>query len=301
VRTLLNSPVFFFGESLNNKTLITLSTVFAVLVLLFHLSAKKQPSDDETNMFEAVSRPLQWQGRRAPDFAVDLLNGQKFTLSEEVGKKVIVLNFFATWCGPCKEEMLELVRYFEKHKGEPFLMIGIDADETESAVRDFAHENGVTYPVSIDRGKLQRAFSVRAFPTTVFIGADGVVKIYEIGQIRNADVAFDPLLATGLEAVRAGTGITKEAFLAKQEQKGSEAQAAEEGSPEEKKAEGPQLAGRAGAIAEKMNCPCGCAHTVMECTCKTAKDIKEQLAKRDWSAMSDEEVMKTLNREFCMK
>lgn len=289
---------------MNNKTLISLSVIFAALVVLFQLSAKKQPSDDETNMFEAVSRPLQWQGKRAPDFAVDFLNGEKFTLSEEVGKKVIILNFFATWCGPCKEEMPEFVRYFDKHKDEPFLMIGIDADEPESPVRDFVRDNGVTYPVSIDRhGKLQRAFSIRAFPTTVFIGTDGVVQIYEVGQIRNADIAFDPLLAAGLAAARAGTGITKEAFLAKQEQKGSEgAQAAEEQSPREKNEdEGPQLAGRVRTIAEKMNCPCGCTHTLMECTCKTAKDIKEQLVKRDWSAMSDEEVIKTLNREFCMK
>jgi peroxiredoxin len=200
---------------LNNKTLIVLSTALAVMVVLFHLSVKKQPSDDEASMFDSMSNQFKWQDRPAPDFSVEFLNGEKFTLSDQVGRKVFILNFFATSCDPCTEEMPELVRYFEKHKNEPFLMIGIDADEPESAVLDFVRDHGVTYPVSIDRGgELQKAFSVRSLPTTVFIGADGLVQTYEVGQIRNADIAFDLLLNTGLAAVQTGTGITKEAFLA---------------------------------------------------------------------------------------
>ena len=200
---------------MNNKTLIVLSTVLAVMVVLFHLSVKKQPSDDEASMFDSMSNQFKWQDRPAPDFTAEFLNGEKFTLSDQVGKKVVILNFFATSCGPCMEEMPELVHYFEKHKDDPFLMIGIDADEPEGAVRDFVSAYGVAYPVSVDRGgEMQRAFSVRSLPTTVLIGADGLVQTYEVGQIRNADIAFDLMLNTGIAAVQTGTGITKEAFLA---------------------------------------------------------------------------------------
>lgn len=288
---------------MKNKTLVLLSSVLAVILVLFHLSAKKQLSDAENSISNSMSRPRTWQGKPAPDFSVDFLNGEKFTLSEQVGKKVIILNFFATWCGPCKEETPEFVKYFEKHKEEPFLMIGIDSDEPEGTLRDFVRDYAMTYPVAGDRGgKLQRLFSVRAFPTTIFIGADGVVHIYEVGQIRNADVAFDNLLNANIGMIKAGTGITREAFLALRAQKGNEAQAAAgQAAQEENVPDEPALTGRAKTIAEKMNCPCGCAHTLTECTCKTAKDIRGQLRTRDFSNQSDEEVIKSLNREFCMK
>lgn len=288
---------------MKNKTLVLLSAVLAVIVVLFHLSAKKQPSDDENSVFNSMNQPRKWQGRPAPDFTAEFLNGEKFTLSEQAGKKAIILNFFATWCGPCKEETPEFVRYFERRKEEPFVMIGIDADEAESTVRDFVRDYGVTYPIAIDRGgKLQRLFSVRAFPTTVFIGVDGLVHIYEVGEIRNADIAFNGLLTASVGMIKSGTGITKEAFLALRAQKGNEAQAVPgQVAPEKNESDEPPLTGRGRMIAERMHCPCGCDHTITECTCKTAKDIRERLRTRDFTNESDEEVIKSLNREFCMK
>ncbi len=293
---------------MNNRTVLILSVFLSVIVFLFHFSAKRQPSDDEARMFEFMNRPMQWKGRLAPDFSLDLLNGEKFTLSDHVGNKAIILNFFATWCGPCKEEMPELVRYYEAHKDESLIFIGVDSNESEDAVRDFISDYGVTYPVGVDRsGKAQRAFSVRAFPTTVFIGADGIVHLYEVGPVSNADVAFDALYKTAQEAIRAGAGITKEAFIHKQnEQRQSHSTpvSAESGSMPALPAgdaDEPALTGRAMTIAQKMNCPCGCSHKLMDCTCKTAKDIKESLRKRDFSSMEDEDVIKAINQEFCMK
>ena len=284
---------------MKNNTLVLLSVVLAGTVLTFHAYAKKQPSGDEKNMFEAMSRPMQWVGKTAPNLSAEFLDGEKFTLADDIGKKVIVLNFFATWCGPCKEELPEFVRYFEKRRGGPFLMIGIDADEPETTVRDFVREQGMTYPVAIDRGgRLQKLFSVRAFPTTVLIGADGIVHVYEVGEIRNADVAFDAYFTTGAQSIASGTAVTREAYLATLSTAGTGTTAGEQApsDPEE-----PPLTGRAKTIADKMNCPCGCTHTLQECTCKTAKDIKEQLRKRDFTAQSDAEVIQSLNREYCMK
>jgi thiol-disulfide isomerase/thioredoxin len=217
-----------------------------------------------------------------------------------VGKKVVVLNFFATWCGPCKAEMPELIRFAEKHKNDPLLFIGVDASEPESTVQDFVLEQGVPYPVALDRdGNLQKAFSIRSYPTTVLIGADGTVQLYEVGSISNADVAFDALLAPAFAAINAGTGITREAFL---ENTRSSAEKALPAAPaDESKPEEPALDGRAKAIAGRMNCPCGCAHTLVECTCKTAKDIRAALRTRDWTGKTDKAVMTTLNREYCMQ
>lgn len=286
---------------MKNKTLVLISLLLAVVVITFHAYVKKQPSGDEKGMFEAMSRPMQWMGKPAPNFSVEFLEGERFTLADHVGKKVIVINFFATWCGPCKEEMPEFVRYVEKRRSEPFLMIGIDADEPKAAVMDFMQEQGVNYPVAIDRGgKLQKLFSVRAFPTTVLIGTDGIVHVYEVGGIRNADVAFDAQFNTGVQSIATGTVITKEAFLAKLVTEGTGTISGEEDSQEKAEEEQP-LTGRAKAIADKMHCPCGCTHRLQECTCKTGKDIRAQLRKRDFAELSDEEVIKSLNREYCMK
>lgn len=273
-----------------------------VVVLLFHFSAKRQPTEEEAQKFDFLRQPQAWQGRRAPDLALDLLNGERFVLSEEVGKKAIVLNFFATWCGPCKEEMPELVRFAGKHQGEPFVMIGIDADEREDAVRDFLKQYSVPYAVAIDKGgAAQRTFAVRAFPTTVFIGADGVVHVYEVGQIQNADIAFEAPYKAALDAIRAGTGVTKEAFLRGPAEGSRIASAATATAEQKRDPEDEVPAGRARDIALKMSCPCGCTHTLMECTCKTSKDIKAKLRSMDLAGMTDAEAITALNKEFCMK
>lgn len=285
---------------MSNKTTVLLIALLGILVLAFHATVKKSPDGNEmAQLTDSMKRPARWQGKFAPDFEAEFLAGGKFKLSEQIGKKVIVLNFFATWCGPCAAEMPELVGYFDKHGGEPFVMIGVDADEKRDKVQVFADRHKVRFPVVIDQeGKLQKLYGVRSYPTTVFIGTDGIIHIYQIGPVMNADVAFDSFYKQGQELLMSGKGITPETYrqmVAAQDAK----KEPETGEPGEKKA--PQLTGRAKAIADKMGCPCGCEHKVSECGCKTGKDIKAALAKRKLDGKTDAEVIKELNKEFCAK
>jgi peroxiredoxin len=279
---------------LSSRLTLTLSVIAAVIVVAFHLSAKRQPSAEESKgFFDMFSKTQNWQGRYAPDFKLELINGEEFNLSETVGKKVIVLNFFATWCGPCREEMPELVSYYGKHRHEPFLMIGIDADEKEKKVEDFILEHNVTFPVGIDRDeKIQKLFGVTSYPTTVFIGTDGTVKIYEMGPVMNADVAFDALLNESLELIKSGNGIDKETYLAKLKEQAP--------LDSEKDDDEDELSGRAKTLAEEMACPCGCSDKVIACGCNTADGIKERLRTTDYSGKTDAEVIRELNKEFCV-
>jgi len=284
------------------KTVGLIALLLFTVAILFHFSAKKQPTAEETSGFDFLRQPLAWQGRPAPEVSLGLLNGEKFVLSEQVGKKVIILNFFTTWCEPCKAEMPELVRYADKHRDEPLLMIGIDDGEREEAVRDFVKNYGVSYPVAIDKdNEVQKQFNVRSFPTTVLIGADGTVHLYEVGPIQNADIAFDALVTSSLDAIRKGTGVTKEAFLQQLAAAPQIATAPTVTGEKKRDPEDDLPPGRPLDIAKKMNCPCGCSHTLMECTCKTSKEIKTRLRTMDLAGKADEDVMKTINKEFCMK
>lgn len=282
---------------MSHRATILLSALLGVVLLVFHLSAKEQPSGDvEEGLFGGFKKPIEWQGRMAPDFEIEFINGEAFNLSEQVGRRVIILNFFATWCGPCKAEMPELNKYFDTHQREPFLLVGIDADESVETVRKFIDRYKVRFPVGIDRnGRIQKAYGVRSYPTTVLIGVDGRVRLYQIGQIANADIAFDSFLTIGLEQLKAKKGINKETYLAQLKEQ-------EESKPEEPSGkEKSRLSARAHAITEAMDCPCGCADRVADCSCKTAKNIRKKLEAEDLTGKTDEEVITALNKEFCVK
>ncbi|MBI5378751.1 MAG: redoxin domain-containing protein [Nitrospirae bacterium] len=282
------------------RATLFLCALLGVVLLAFHLSAKEQPAgNDDEGLFGRFKKPIEWQGRIAPDFEIEFVNGEAFKLSEQVGRRVIILNFFAAWCGPCKAEMPEINKYFDTHREEPFLLIGIDADESVETVKKFIDRYKVRFPVGIDRnGRIQKTYGVRSYPTTVFIGVDGRVQLYQIGQIANADIAFDSFLTIGLEQLRAKKGINKETYLA--QLKEQEESKPEEASEKEKK-EKSRLSARALAITEAMDCPCGCADRVADCSCKTAKNIRKKLEAEDLTGKTDEEVITALNKEFCVK
>ena len=280
---------------LSDRRILVIALILFAVVVTFHFYSKKYPSADEAaSLLDSFKKPFQWQGRYAPDFEIELLNGETFRLSDHVGKKVIILNFFATWCGPCKEEMPELINFHDKHREEPFILLGINAAENEKRVKEFVEKFKVYFPVGIDKGdKVQKIYAVRSYPTTILIGADGMVQLYEIGQITNTDVAFDALYKIGIDVIKAGKGIEKKAYLKNLNQH-------RKPEPEEKVGDDKnRLEGRAREIAQKMYCPCGCSHLLIDCNCKTAKDVKNRLRTEDLSKKSDEAMIRDLNKEFC--
>ncbi len=197
----------------NRKTLLV-AFIVGIIVIIFHFSVKKQPTDKEVK--EVVGlwiMPFHWREMLAPSFEIELLNGERFSLSDNIGKKIIIINFFATWCAPCKEEIPELNRFYEKHKEEQFILIGI-AYEEEDKIKNFIKEHKIGFPVGIDKdGNIQKMFTVRGIPTTIFIGVNGKICFYEVGQIMNADIAFDCVYKMNMELIKKGKAITKEAYL----------------------------------------------------------------------------------------
>jgi thiol-disulfide isomerase/thioredoxin len=106
----------------------------------------------------------------------------QMTIADFRGKGVL-LNFWATWCGPCKAELPVLQALQEKYGGEHFQVVGI-SDEHPDRIRDFVSHARLTYPTAIDvRGVMSRAFKVRSIPFSVFVGPDGKVMSDWTGEL----------------------------------------------------------------------------------------------------------------------
>ncbi len=127
----------------------------------------------------------------APDFELALFDGGTFQLSDHKGK-VVVINFWASWCDPCRDEMPALQAAADAH-GDDVVFVGVAAkNDNESDARAFENEFGITYPVGQDTGgsnrvigPIQLAFNVIGFPATFVIAPDGTVDYLHMGPIEN--------------------------------------------------------------------------------------------------------------------
>jgi thiol-disulfide isomerase/thioredoxin len=284
---------------MTNRTLAIGLAALGTCMLALQIWAKPRPSPEEINyQARGFAAPVDWKDRLAPDFELTMLDGSRVRLADRIGTHVVILNFFATWCGPCRAEMPELQRYYDAHKNDGVLLLAIDAEEKHTAVEAFARELDLRFPVGIDGdGSLQQLFTVDSYPTTVVIGTDGRVKVYETGAIANADVAFADAVTAELARAREGKGISAEDYWTALDHQPPPAAAR----PDEGVTDATALDGRARTIADAMPCPCGCDDKVGACTCSVSKAIKTRLAKGDFGTKTDVEVMQALNKEFCMK
>jgi cytochrome c biogenesis protein CcmG, thiol:disulfide interchange protein DsbE len=124
-------------------------------------------------------------GHPAPDFTLTTVAGETFRLSDLNGTPV-VLNFWATWCPPCRSEMPELQAASERLAGD-VAIIGVDQGETPAQVQAFATQIGITYPIPLDQNaEASRLYRVRSLPTTFFIDRSGVIRQMQIGPVTEA-------------------------------------------------------------------------------------------------------------------
>lgn len=267
----------------------SLALVAAVAVGVFHGFLKPLPSAEEKEALESMLREAgAWQGRYAADFEVPLLDGERFRLADAVGDRAILLNFFATWCQPCREEMPELLRFRDRHAQEPLLVLFVDVAEPEEKVRDFVDSLDLDAPVALDtEGTVAASYGVTSYPLSVLIDRSGRIALYQRGAIANADVALAGSLAEALSS----HPTTAAEYLARLEQQPPWPGSARHG-------EG--LTGRGREIAAEMSCPCGCTDRVLNCSCQTADEIKKRLREPLPEDRSDEEIVTELNAEFCV-
>lgn len=122
-------------------------------------------------------------GQPAPDFALDTPAGETVRLSELQGKPV-VLNFWATWCGPCRAEMPELQALQDDRGPKGLQVIAVDIQESPEAVQEFRQSLGINFPTPIDAdGAVTRNYLVRGVPTTLIIDREGIIRHINVGPV----------------------------------------------------------------------------------------------------------------------
>ena len=137
---------------------------------------------------EAPSGPIA-EGDAYRDFTATLADGSTFTLSDHEGK-VILLNFWATWCGPCVGEMPAFERLQETY-GEDLALVAVNSGEDEATVAGFLEENGYTFPVVLDpEYAVSSLYPTEGIPYTVIIGTDGKVASIQLGA-GDADAMYE--------------------------------------------------------------------------------------------------------------
>jgi len=112
----------------------------------------------------------------APAIALTDLSGETLSPSSYKGK-VVLINFWAAWCTPCRAEIPQFVMLQDKYRSRGFQAVGISLDDPEGALRDFCRESGVNYPIVKGNQKIAEAFGgVLGLPTTFLIGRDGLIR-----------------------------------------------------------------------------------------------------------------------------
>ena len=127
----------------------------------------------------------------APDFTLRRLDGPNLRLQEQRGQ-VVLVNFWATWCGPCRQEMPHLNRLYEKYRPSGFVLLGVNIDENERAAAELATRLGLKFPVLLDTDKrVSRLYDLHAMPATVLIDRDGRARFLHRGYREGMEQTYE--------------------------------------------------------------------------------------------------------------
>ncbi len=148
-----------------------------------------------TNRETLSGQPMGEVNRPAPNFRAETLRGGMIELEQYRGK-VVLLNFWGTWCEPCKRELPALQQAYEQLASQGLMVIGINLTddeyvrgETLTSIAAFLDQYGVTYPIALDtEGSITEAYRVFPLPTSFFITTDGHIRYVHIGELRLTDI-----------------------------------------------------------------------------------------------------------------
>ncbi len=157
----------------------TLTSIVILLIAAIWIGWSSVPSDAMTA--GSISAPM--EGFAAPDFELSTLTGETVALSDLKGKAVLV-NFWASWCPPCRSEMPAMQQIYRDLGPDEFVILAVNSTHQDrlSEVKSFVNERGLTFPILLDTtGQVNAAYQVRSLPTSFFIDRDGIIREIVIG------------------------------------------------------------------------------------------------------------------------
>jgi peroxiredoxin len=161
--------------------IISIATI-AVIDQVSHPGS--QPAGSSSPAISTDSSPVKVGTRigfTAPDFTLPTTGEKEFRLSDYRGRNVI-LNFWATWCGPCRFEVPALKALQDKYKDGSIAIVAVNSLDNADSARSYAADNGLNFIIPIDpRGDVSSLYNIRGMPTTLFIDAKGIIKSIKIG------------------------------------------------------------------------------------------------------------------------
>lgn len=182
-------------ESLRHR-LLRYAIVLGIVLLVGGIFVQREFLGDAN--VSAETGPLE-VGRAAPDFELETADG-RVRLSDLRGRAVVV-NFWATWCGPCRHEMPVLQAAFEAHADADDLVVlavNVTSADSRSAAEAFVAEFGLTFPIAFDTtGEVTQRYGVLGLPASFFVDADGVLRSRTYGPL-SAELLVAGLAAAGV-------------------------------------------------------------------------------------------------------
>jgi peroxiredoxin len=154
--------------------LAALLFLFSAAIVAYSLGARSAIDGRGPSARRATDEP--GPRRMAPAFRLRSLRGEERISLADFRGQVVVLNFFASWCGPCKLEAADLQRTWQATRGQGVVFIGVAVQDHYRDAQAFLAQHGITYPAVIDEtGDVMEAYRVTAIPTTIFVTPDGAI------------------------------------------------------------------------------------------------------------------------------
>jgi thiol-disulfide isomerase/thioredoxin len=163
-------------KAMQRRVVCQVTTIVAALGLLLGGKA----ADAREHLFDAMGM-AKVPAKAAPNFTLSTVDGQQVSLHQYRGK-VVFLNFWATWCIPCREEMPALEQLHQTYQSQDLTILSIDLKESADQVKVFFQKHGLSFPALLDQdGSVFRDYLVAGMPTTYLIGRDGTLLARGVG------------------------------------------------------------------------------------------------------------------------